>query len=75
MPDERRCTRMQVLQGKIFVWGKSSPNAAAEAAAVPVPGVPDMAMTEDIPSSTSQGVPTVALLSVGILEPKFICSL
>ncbi|KAK9908684.1 hypothetical protein WJX75_001402 [Coccomyxa subellipsoidea] len=53
----------KVLQGKIFVWGKSSPNAAAEAAAVPVPGVPDMAMTEDIPLSTSQGVPTVALLS------------
>ena len=57
----------QVLQGMVFVWGQSSPNAAAEAAAMPVPGVPDMAMTEDIPSSTSQGVPTLAFLPVSHL--------
>lgn len=54
----------QVVQGKIFVWGGGGPNAAAEAAAKPVPGVPDMAMTEDIPTTTAQGAPAYAALPV-----------
>lgn len=50
----------------VFVWGKSGPSAVAEAAAKPPLGIPDMEMTEGIPSSTVQGVPTMAFLPVSL---------
>ncbi len=57
---------VQVLQGMIFVWGKSGPSAVAEAAAKPPLGIPDLEMTEGIPSSTVQGVPMIAFLPVSL---------
>lgn len=41
---------MQVMQGMIFVWGESGPLAAAEADAMPVPGLPDVEMSETHPT-------------------------
>lgn len=54
----------QVLQGMVFVWGGSSPAAAEEAAAKPVPLVQDMAASVDVPTCTYDGVPTVAFRKV-----------
>ena len=34
------------MQGMIFVWGESGPQAGAEADAMPVPGLPDVEMSE-----------------------------
>lgn len=41
----------------IFVWGESGPQAAAEADALPVPGLPDMQMTEAKPMHDKNGAP------------------
>ena len=43
---DRLSCYMQVLQGMIFVWGESGALAAAEADAMPVPGLPDVEMSE-----------------------------
>ncbi len=48
---------LQVMQGMIFVWGESGPQAAAEADAMPVPGLPDMEMSEATPTLNRSGEP------------------
>ena len=57
---------VQVLQGMIFVWGRSGPSAVADAAANPPLGIPDMEMTEGLPLSTVQGVQTMAFNPVSL---------
>ena len=46
---------MQVLQGMVFVWGESGRQAAAEADAMPVPGLPDVEMSEGHPARGRRG--------------------
>ena len=58
---------MQVLQGMIFVWGSSSPYAALESEAKPVPGLPEMEQTEGTPRLTDEGRRAVNTLPVRVL--------
>lgn len=48
----------------IFVWGSSSPAAAAEAAATPVPHISDVELTEGIPRNAASGHRVVANFAV-----------
>ena len=48
---------LQVMQGMIFVWGDSGPQAAAEADAMPVPGLPDLEQSEAKPMRSKSGQP------------------
>ena len=48
---------MQVMQGMVFVWGESGPQAAAEADAMPVPGLPDLEQTEAKPMRSKSEQP------------------
>ena len=48
---------LQVMQGMVFVWGESGPQAAAEADAMPVPGLPDLEQTEAKPMRSKNGQP------------------
>lgn len=47
----------QVMQGMVFVWGESGPQAAAEADAMPVPGLPDLEQSEAKPMRSKSGQP------------------
>lgn len=59
-----RC--MQVLQGMVFVWGSSGPNARAESEARPVPGMPDMESTQTTPKRDIDGRSCVNSLPVSL---------
>lgn len=48
---------LQVMQGMVFVWGESGPQAAAEADAMPVPGLPDLEQSEAKPMRSKSGQP------------------
>ncbi|CAL8461939.1 g1470 [Coccomyxa elongata] len=54
----RSCAKARptkVVQNMIFVWGGSGPNAAADAAAMPVPVIPDLEVVEGMPTATTGG--------------------
>jgi hypothetical protein len=46
---------MQVVQNMIFVWGSSSPGAAEDAEATPVPVISDLEVVEGTPRVTASG--------------------
>ena len=48
---------LQVMQGMVFVWGESGPQAATEADAMLVPGLPDLEQSEAKPMRSKSGQP------------------
>ena len=49
----------------IFVWGSSGPDAAADAAATPVPVIPDLEVVEGMPTATISGHKVLPNFTVG----------
>ncbi len=56
-----------MVQNIIFVWGSSGPNAAADAAAMPVPVIPDLEVVEGMPTATTSGHSVMPNFTVGRL--------
>lgn len=69
----------------IFVWGNSGPNAAAHAAATPIPVIPDLEVVEGMPTATISGhkvvpnftvcTPSLAMLSFKLPSTLYIAQM